>query len=257
LSARILVIDDETNIRLMMRLALEHVGYSVEPASDGQEGLQKFGDGTGWDLVLLDHRMPGMTGTEVQHEILKRHAATRIIMVTAFGTISLALEAIQAGASDFLRKPFTAETLRQAVKAALEKPAQKLKAVPVGLAMREFTRTTINGFSFNMFEEVERENSYDVECIFEVSRGSETPSQCKVVLPVYVQELALAHADTESMPGGKRFWQAMCEEALANFLWQHAEMPPNNTLLIDDLTSSLRHWMDAVLTVECSKQNAN
>lgn len=256
MSARILIIDDETNIRLMMKLALEHVGYTVETASDGIEGLQKFGDGVGWDLVLLDHRMPGMTGTEVQHEILKRNATARLIMVTAFGTISLALEAIQAGASDFLRKPFTADTLRQAVKAALEKPAQKLKAVPVGLAMREFTRTTINGFSFNMFEEVDDENSHDVECIFEVSKGTEAPTHCRVLLPAYVQELALAHADTEDMPGGKRFWQAMCEEALANFLWQHAEMPPNNTLLIDDLSSSLRHWMDAVLTVELSEHNA-
>src|SRR5436305_5806631 len=103
-------------------------------------------------------------------------------MVTAFGTISLALEAIQAGASDFLRKPFTADTLRQAVKAALEKPAQKLKAVPVGLAMREFTRTTINGFSFNLFEEVDNETSDDVECIFEVSRGTEAPQRCRTVL---------------------------------------------------------------------------
>jgi hypothetical protein len=200
--------------------------------------------------------MPGMTGTEVQHEILKRSATTRLIMVTAFGTISLALEAIQAGASDFLRKPFTADTLRQAVKAALEKPAQKLKAVPVGLAMREFTRTTINGFSFNLFEEVDNETTDDIECIFEVSRGSEAPIHCRTVLPVYVQELSLAHADSDQVPGGKRFWQAMCEEALANFLWQHAEMPPNNTLLIDDLSSSLRHWMDAVLTVELTEHNA-
>ena len=257
MSARILIIDDETNIRLMMKLALEHVGYGIETASDGMEGLQKFGDGKGFDLVLLDHRMPGMTGTEVQHEILKRNAETRLIMVTAFGTISLALEAIQAGASDFLRKPFTADTLRQAVKAALEKPAQKLKAVPVGLAMREFTRTTINGFSFNMLEEIEDDTSKDVHCVFEVSRGTEAPVHCKVLLPEYVQELALAHADTESVPGGARFWQAMCEEALANFLWQHAEMPPNNTLLIDDLSTSLRHWMDAVLTVELTEQNAS
>src|SRR5579885_378496 len=200
--------------------------------------------------------MPVLTGTDVQQAIMKINPHTRIIMVTAFGTISLALEAIQAGASDFLRKPFTADTLRQAIKAALDKPAQKMKAVPVGLAMREFTRTTINGFSFNLYEEIDNENSYDVECIFEVSRGSDAPVHCRVILPVYVQELALAHADTEALPGGKRFWQAMCEEALANFLWQQAELPPNNTLMIDDLSSSLRHWMDAVLTVECTEQNA-
>ena len=256
MSARILIIDDETNIRLMMKLALEHVGYTVDTASDGMEGLKKFGDGKEWDLVLLDHRMPGMTGTEVQQEMIKRNAETRLIMVTAFGTISLALEAIQAGASDFLRKPFTADTLRQAVAAALDKPAVKMKAVPVGLAMREFTRTTINGFSFNMLEEVDDEHTHDVECIFEVSRGNEQPIQCRTRLPEYVQELAMCHADTDAMPGGARFWQAMCEEALANFLWQHAELPPNNTLIIDDLSSSLRHWIDAVLTVELTEKNA-
>jgi CheY-like chemotaxis protein len=257
LSARILIIDDETNIRLMMKLALEHVGYTVDTASDGKEGLAKYGDGKEWDLVLLDHRMPGMTGTEVEREILKKNPEARIIMVTAFGTISLALEAIQAGASDFLRKPFTADTLRQAVASALEKPPQKLKAVPVGLAMREFTRTTINGYSFNLYEEVENDRSDDVQSIFEVSRGNEPPVHCTVKIPAYVQELAKAHADTETMPGGDRFWQAMAEEALANHLWQHAELPPNNLLLVDDLSSSLLHWMDTVLTVELSEQHAS
>lgn len=240
----------------MMRLALEHVGYTVDAASDGREGLEKYGDGKNWDLILLDHRMPGMTGTEVQVKIIEKNSEARIIMVTAFGTISLALEAIQAGASDFLRKPFTAETLRQAVAAALEKPVQKFKAVPVNLATREFTRTTINGFSFNLYEEVENDRSEDASFIFEVSRGNEPPTQCKVTLPCYVQELAKAHADTEALPGGKRFWQAMCEEALANYLWQHAELPPSNSLLVDDLSSTLRHWMDAVLTVELTEQHA-
>ena len=77
-------------------------------------------------------------------ESYRRNAETKLIMVTAFGTISLALEAIQAGASDFLRKPFTAETLRRAVTTALGKPVERFSAVPVGMAVREFTRTTIN-----------------------------------------------------------------------------------------------------------------
>ena len=55
--ATILVVDDENNIRMMMRLALQHVGYSVDTASDGPEGLDKFGDGADYDLVLLDQRI--------------------------------------------------------------------------------------------------------------------------------------------------------------------------------------------------------
>lgn len=255
MSARILIIDDETNIRLMMRLALEQAGHTVEVASDGTEGLQKFGDSQGWDLVLLDHRMPGMSGTEVQHEIYRRNAETKLIMVTAFGTISLALEAIQAGASDFLRKPFTAETLRRAVTTALGKPVERFSAVPVGMAVREFTRTTINGFSFNLLEEIEDDKVSDYQAIFEVARGDEAPNNCRVFLPSYVQELAKAHADTDAFPGGNRFWLAMSEEALANYLWQHAELPPNNELMIEDLTTTLRHWLDAVLTVDLAEQN--
>ena len=60
--ARILLIDDEKNIRLMVRTALVHVGHEVDTAADGPEGLEKFGRGQSWDLVLLDHRMPGMEG---------------------------------------------------------------------------------------------------------------------------------------------------------------------------------------------------
>ena len=102
--ARILVIDDESNVRMMLRLALRHTGHDVETASDGYEGLDRFGDGADWDLVLLDQRMPGLEGLEVLREIRKRAPNARVIMVTAFGTIDLAAEAMAAGATDFLRK---------------------------------------------------------------------------------------------------------------------------------------------------------
>jgi DNA-binding NtrC family response regulator len=118
--ARILIIDDESNIRMMLRLALQHVGHTVETAADGPEGLEKFGEGgAAWDVALLDQRMPGMEGLEVLREMRRRDPDARIIMITAFGTIDLAEEALQAGATDFLRKPFTVDTLRGAVQAAL------------------------------------------------------------------------------------------------------------------------------------------
>ena len=63
--ARILIVDDENNIRMMVRLALQHVGHTVETAADGAEGLQKFGNGSNFDLVLLDQRMPGLEGLDV------------------------------------------------------------------------------------------------------------------------------------------------------------------------------------------------
>src|SRR5438874_8150519 len=141
--ARILIIDDETNIRVMIKLALRGAGHSVGMASDGREGLESFQDGARWDLVLLDQRMPGMDGIEVMREIRARSSSIPVIMITAFGTIDLAVDAMRAGARDFLRKPFTIETLRGAVDAALQSVplTESVENVPITYGL-----TTLNGF---------------------------------------------------------------------------------------------------------------
>ena len=100
--ARILVIDDESNIRMMIRLALQHVGHTVEAAADGQEGLARFNERADWDLILLDYRMPGLDGMDVLKQIRWHDPHARVVMITAFGTIDLAVEALKAGATDFL-----------------------------------------------------------------------------------------------------------------------------------------------------------
>ena len=142
--ARILIVDDENNIRMMLRLALQHGGHTVETAADGYEGLERFGDGANWDLVLLDQRMPGLEGLEVLREIRKRRENSRVILITAFGTIDLAAEAMGMGATNFLRKPFTVDVLRNAVACALSDTVQRdahESAVPFA-----FDLTTVNGF---------------------------------------------------------------------------------------------------------------
>lgn len=240
----------------MMKLALEHAGYVVDAASDGNDGLIKYGDGKFWDLVLLDQRMPGMPGIDVQREIYRRKPDARLILITAFGTIDLALEAIQAGASDFLRKPFTADTLRLSVKSALERPVEHLGAVPVGLVCREFTRTTFNGFSFDLDHEETDDHIGDMTCVFSIHRANESISRVRVILPAYVMELVKAYTDSEHVPGGHRFWVAMCEEALANHLWQHASPPADGLLRIEDLSAGLQHWLDSMLTV-CMQKEEN
>jgi CheY-like chemotaxis protein len=256
--SRILIVDDETNIRMMIRLTLQHAGHDVETAEDGPQALQKFGDGKDFDLVLLDQRMPGMSGIDVQKEIYKRNPDTRLILITAFGTIDLALEAIQAGASDFLRKPFTADTLKLAVSSAIERPVRRMSAVPIGMVCREFTRTTINGFSFEIEDAGHHQPEDDGSVIsrFRVNQPNAESAVCTVVLPVYVIELVKAYADSEEVPCGERFWQAMCEEALANYLWQNAALPPDRHLRIEDLSSGLQRWLDTMLTVELTEEHA-
>ncbi|HVT14365.1 MAG TPA: response regulator [Fimbriimonadaceae bacterium] len=250
--SRILIIDDETNIRTMIRLALQHVGHEVDTASDGEEGLRKFGDGTEWDLVLVDQRMPGMSGIEVQRAMRKRSPRTKLIMITAFGTIDLAAESIQAGAMDFMRKPFTAETLRRAVQSALERPIVSLSENTAS-AFTPFTRTTINGFRFEPAPDGRTVETGDITCEFIVDLPDHTSTNVKVILPAYVSELVKAYTDMEEPPGGEGFWQGLCEEALANYLWQNAELPGEGFLRIEDLTSSIQRWLDSVLTVELSE----
>lgn len=117
--ARILVIDDEPNIRETLRLALEVVGYQVETAEDGPRGLALFGDGVGWDLVLLDQRMPGMEGSEVLRHLHETNRAVPVILLTAHGSIDLTATALGSGARAFLTKPVSATTLRETVAGVL------------------------------------------------------------------------------------------------------------------------------------------
>src|SRR6187455_589835 len=118
---RILIIDDEENIRRVTRLTLEAAGYEVSEAGDGEKGIEDFGDGSRWDAVLLDQRMPGMDGLETLRLINERDPTARVIMSTAYASIELAVDAMKLGATDFVRKPMTPEILRNSVAAALAK----------------------------------------------------------------------------------------------------------------------------------------
>lgn len=242
--ARILIIDDESNIRLMLRLALMHAGHTPDTAEDGYAGLDKWGDGSGWDLALLDQRMPGLTGIEVLRQMRERTPNARVILITAFGTVDLATDAMKLGATDFLRKPFTLQTLNGAVEAALYDrlpPHEEDVLFPLS-----FERATVNGYRIASPPGVEKAASGAIADTFTVWGGGQEAT-CRVSLPAYLPELVRAHADRDEMPGGDAFWQALCGEALANYLWQNAE-PPGETLQVEDLTSGLRHWIDAILT---------
>src|SRR5690348_4274498 len=77
---RILIIDDEEHIRRMMRLTLEAAGYQVEEASNGNDGVRLYGDGSSWSMVVLDQRMPGMDGLETLRELKRQNAEARVVM---------------------------------------------------------------------------------------------------------------------------------------------------------------------------------
>jgi DNA-binding response OmpR family regulator len=255
MNERILLIDDETSVRQMMLLALEHAGYRVATAPDAHRGLEMVRDEGPFALVLVDYRLPGMSGIEAIEAIRQLYPQQKIIFATAFGTIDLALEALRTGAIDFLRKPFSAETLRTAVRNALDKESTSHAAVPVGMLCRQFTRSAINGFSFEFDHELEGQPDGARAYLFQVNRDNET-TPIEVGLPAYLQEYARAIGDAETLPGGHMFWQALAEEALADHLWQHVSLPLKGRLTVEDLTPGLRRWLDSVLTLDLAAEHA-
>ena len=246
--ARILVIDDENNIRMLMKLALQHVGHSVGTAADGQEGLDKYGNGEEWDLVLLDQRMPGLEGLAVLKQIRYHSPRARIIMATAFGTVDLAVEAMKAGATDFLRKPFTADILRGAVDSALAGSAAA--SMPTGAESGStgptFGMTTINGYRIEFHPGAGMRIQDDLVFQFHVSRPGGESRRCTVALSPVVMELVKAELDCDAPPGGRRFWLALCEETLANYVYQNADFPPDKLIRVDELTVGLRRYVHAI-----------
>lgn len=103
--AKILVVDDKEQMREVLRKFLAAENYQIETAENAVEALKKF-DETPFDVVLSDIKMPGMDGTELLAEILKKDARTIVILMTAFGSIEAAVAAIKLGAADYVSKPF-------------------------------------------------------------------------------------------------------------------------------------------------------
>ncbi len=110
----ILIVDDEKNIRLTLSRSLEVLGVKTDSAEDGKKALAKLREKE-FGLILLDIRMPGVDGMEVLRQIRERRPDIRIIILTAYGTIELAVEAMKLGAVDFIQKPFVPEQIRERV----------------------------------------------------------------------------------------------------------------------------------------------
>ena len=114
---RILVVEDEDKLRRIVELQLLDAGFDVDKASKAEEALPLIDRA---DLILTDYKLPGMTGLEMLQIIRRQNSIIPVIMMTAFGTIENAVEAMKAGAADFLPKPFSLDHLTTVVNKALE-----------------------------------------------------------------------------------------------------------------------------------------
>jgi two-component system response regulator AtoC len=119
---RVLVVDDEENIRLVLKTLLKRHGYEVEVASNGEEAL-KLVDSFGPDFVLTDVRMPRMGGLDLLSTLRAKQRDATVIVMSAYGNLELALEAIKAGAYDYVQKPFKNDEVVLALRKAEEREA--------------------------------------------------------------------------------------------------------------------------------------
>jgi two-component system, NtrC family, response regulator HydG len=117
---KLLVVDDQRNMRATTAIVLRAAGHSVEEAEDGAAAVQRI-QSQSFDVVLTDLRMPNVDGMEVLRAVQQLAPETQVIVMTAYGTIESAVEAIRRGAYDFLAKPFKEDELLLRVAKALEK----------------------------------------------------------------------------------------------------------------------------------------
>lgn len=235
MTQRILIIDDEENIRRVTRLTLQAAGYEVGEASDGQRGLQAFGDGSSWDAVLLDQRMPGMDGLETLRHINERNTRARVIMATAYASIELAVDAMKLGATDFVRKPMTPEILRNAVAAALSKQErvteQTAQSSDVVSAEPQIQIITMNGFTILESQGARQEPD---ERRFTVK----SPSGGEHEVLVQIDEEAVGYVERMTrrrLPAENSFWSGQAQRLLSNYLWKEGKIPPTRRLMVKDV----------------------
>ena len=236
MAKRILIIDDEEHIRRMMRITLEAAGYAVGEAQDGPEGLKLFGDGSNWDGVVLDQRMPGMDGLETLKHIKDVQSQARVVMATAYASIELAVDAMKLGATDFVRKPLTPDVLRNSVAAALAKSSlatHDAVTPTVPTPPQPLIQTvTMNGFTIlddnetPLLEECQRR-------FVVVSPGGEKHD---VLVEIESEPIEFVERMTgRRLAAESTFWTAQARLLLSSFLWSEGKVPAMRRLVLKSL----------------------
>ena len=123
---RILVVDDEENIRKVLRKILEKAGYNVDVAKNGQEAIEKT-KSTFFNLALIDIRLPDMDGTKLLKEIKETTPTMVKIIITGYPTLENAIKAVNKGANAYITKPFKVNAILQTIRENLKKQEEATK----------------------------------------------------------------------------------------------------------------------------------
>jgi DNA-binding NtrC family response regulator len=151
---RILVVDDEVNMRESLRDILAEEQYDVVLAEEGRSALRALDDNV--FLVITDAKMPGMDGFELLREARKRFPQLPVVMITAYGTMQLAVEAMRAGAYDYITKPFDPEQILHDVRNVVDHARKTKENIRLKERLaQEFDISQIVGHSVQMKEILE------------------------------------------------------------------------------------------------------
>ena len=148
---KLLIVDDEKNIRLMLTQCLND-NYDVDIAVNGEEGLVQILTKE-YDLVMLDIKMPGLNGMEVLKRVRDKNINTKIIMMTAYGTVEKAVEAMKLGFVDFISKPFTPNEIRFIVSDVLNRDSLDENSLTSYKDYVEFSKKNILEKNYTIAEE--------------------------------------------------------------------------------------------------------
>lgn len=172
----ILVVDDERSMRDMLQIFLEREGYSVTALSSGSQAVEAMAGGAGYDLVLSDINMPGISGFDLLKEIRVGHPELPVLMITAYGSPDSAVEAMKLGATDYITKPFRIEEIKARISAAVERRQLAMENVELQKLLHEqYGFESIIGKSAAMrriFEVVERVSAMDSTVVISGESGT-------------------------------------------------------------------------------------
>lgn len=124
MSANLLVVDDEKAVRDSLEDILELENYSVDAVGSGEDALEALTE-QDYDLLLLDIKMPGISGIEVMRQSRRQAPETKVIILTGHGSLESAIEALRSGASDYILKPYHSEDILSSIGRALSEKAEK------------------------------------------------------------------------------------------------------------------------------------
>ncbi|MCP8713278.1 response regulator transcription factor, partial [Streptomyces sp. AC04842] len=125
LSSTVFIVDDDEAVRDSLRWLLEANGYRVRAYASGESFLEDY-DASQIGVLIADVRMPGMSGLELQEQLIARNAPLPIVFITGHGDVPMAVSTMKKGAVDFLEKPFNESDLREIVARMLEQATQRV-----------------------------------------------------------------------------------------------------------------------------------